>query len=54
MCDDSDSSFGEEHEMNYYKYSISDSLGENTKDKLYIWISDTNNEKIDFVEGIVF
>ena len=30
---------------------MSDSLEENTIDKLYIWLSDTNNEKKDLVEG---
>ena len=32
-------------------YSMSDALEENTRDKLYKWISDKTNGKIDIVQG---
>ena len=51
ICDDSDYSFGEEHEMDYNTYSLSDTLEQNIiyiyiYIYIYIWISgQTNGEK---------
>ena len=36
ICDESDSSFGEEPEMDYDTYSMSYDLEQNTRDKIYI------------------
>ena len=51
MCDDSNSSCGEEHETYDDTESLSDSLWENIRDKLHIWISETTNGKKYLVEG---
>ena len=51
MYDASDSSCGKENEMDGGNYSMSDALEENTRDKLYKWISDKTNGKIDIVQG---
>ena len=37
ICDDSNSSFGEDHEIYYDTYSLSDDLKQNTIDNKYIY-----------------
>ena len=51
IYDESDSSCGEEHEMNDETYSLSGVLDENIIDKIYIQISELINGKKDLVEG---
>ena len=51
MYDYYDSRYGEENEIYDDTYYMYDALEENTKYKLYIWISDTTNGKRDILEG---
>ena len=51
IYDESDSGCGEEHEMDGYTYSLYGSLEKNSRDKIYIWISEPTNGAKDLVEG---
>ena len=50
ICDDSDYACGGEHEMYYYTYYLS-GTPENTRDNIYIYISEPTNGEKHLVKG---
>ena len=50
ICNDSYSSHGGEHEMDDDSYSLSYDLERNSRDNIYIWISETKNGSKDLLE----
>ena len=51
ICDDYYSSFGKEHETDNDTYSLYDALKNNTRDSIYICISETINGQKYLVKG---
>ena len=55
ICDDSESSCGESHEMYDETHSLSDYLEQNRRDKIYIWVFEpTNGTKVLWRTAILF
>ena len=51
ICDDSGSSYGGVHEMDYGTYSITDTRKQNSIDKIYILLSEPTNGSKYLIKG---